>query len=140
MGFPELAFPRRRMVRWCCWGVLGQLLALLLAVEGLVSLLRLFRAFPCFWFVCPLVEQCFCLFPMPWWGMVFFPCCSWLLCLAWILPPGVWGQVEPAYPIGEGGYGALFFRFFQSAAECFGALLARLVFDWLVKGVWSFAW
>src|SRR5438046_3920199 len=98
-------FPRRRVVQWNCWGVLGQLLVLLLA-EGLVSLLRLLRVFRCFWFVCLLIERCFCLFPVLWWGMVSFPRC-------WVVPLGAWGQVEPACPVGKGGCGALFFRLFS---------------------------
>lgn len=111
MEFLGLVFPCRRPILWCCWGVLDQLPVLLLVMEGLVSPLRLFLAFPCYCFVCSLVEQRFCLFPVPWGGMVFFPRCSWLLCLTWVLLSGVWGQVEPAYPVGEGEYGALFFPF-----------------------------
>src|SRR5436190_1429322 len=45
VGFLELVFPGHRMILWYCWGVLGQLLVLLLAVKGVVSLLRLFHIF-----------------------------------------------------------------------------------------------
>ena len=52
--------------------------------------------FSCFW-----LRSAPCLFPVLWGGMVSFPRC-------WVVPLGAWGPVEPACPVGEEGYGALF--------------------------------
>ena len=83
-------------------GSVGQLLVSLLAMEGVVFRLRLFRVFRCFWFLCLLVEKCFCLFLVLWWDMVFF-FTSFLISVCDLgRPAWLWGQVEPAFPVGEG--------------------------------------